>query len=94
MHGTENPLVIDGGDLACVRLLLRLRGRLADLAPGAVVHLIATDPAAPLDLPAWCHLTGHTYLGPVAGHGRPAYGLRVSAAPAATRPGNPWHPAR
>ena len=31
--------------------------------PGAVVHVIATDPAAPLDLPACCHMTGHTYLG-------------------------------
>jgi len=30
-----------------------------------VIHLIARDPAAPLDLAAWCHLTGHTYLGPV-----------------------------
>lgn len=34
-------------------------------AAGSVVHVIATDPAAPLDLPAWCPVTGHTYLGPV-----------------------------
>ncbi|GAA0944184.1 sulfurtransferase TusA family protein [Actinocorallia libanotica] len=86
------PVVVDGGDKACVRLLLELRARLEGLSVGTVVHLIATDPAAPLDLPAWCHLTGHTYLGPVAGDdGRPVYGLRVSAAPAPTRPDAPWH---
>ncbi|MFC7330199.1 sulfurtransferase TusA family protein [Marinactinospora rubrisoli] len=93
MHGDERPVVIDGGDRSCVRLLLELRGRVAPLAPGTVVHLIATDPAAPLDVPAWCHLTGHAYLGPVAHDGRPAYRLRTAARPRRTRPGAPWHPA-
>jgi tRNA 2-thiouridine synthesizing protein A len=58
---------LDGGDRRCVQLLIELRRLVADLAPGAVVHLVTTDPAAPIDLPAWCHLTGHTYLGPVPG---------------------------
>ena len=40
--------------------MLQLRLRLADLAPGAVLHLTARDPGAPADLPAWCGLTGHT----------------------------------
>lgn len=39
------------------------------------VRLIATDPAAPLDLPAWCHLTGHTYLGTVDGQQRSTYAI-------------------
>jgi hypothetical protein len=30
-----------------------------------VIHVVTDDPAVPLDLPAWCHLTGHDYLGPV-----------------------------
>ncbi|MFJ8390856.1 sulfurtransferase TusA family protein [Streptomyces sp. NPDC094438] len=50
--------------MLCVTLLLNLRARIATAAPGTIVHVIATDPAAPLDLPAWCHMTGHTYLGP------------------------------
>ncbi|MDL4817591.1 sulfurtransferase TusA family protein [Actinomadura opuntiae] len=93
--GSE-PVVIDGGDRSCVRLLLELRGRLADLEPGTVVHLIASDPAAPIDLPAWCHLTGHAYLGPVPSAspaGAPTYGLRVAERPRATEPGSPWRPA-
>ena len=29
------------------------------MPPGAVMEVIAHDPAAPEDLPAWCRLTGH-----------------------------------
>jgi hypothetical protein len=41
--------------------------------------LMADDPAAPLDLPAWCHLTGHDYLDPVTSPPGPAYAIRVAA---------------
>ncbi|WP_235834697.1 sulfurtransferase TusA family protein [Actinomadura logoneensis] len=76
-----------------MRLLLELRAHLAELAPGTLVHLLASDPAAPIDLPAWCHLTGHHYLGPVPeAPGTPAYALRVAADVRATRPDAPWHP--
>ena len=57
-------MTIDGGDRACVRLLLELRSRISGLPGGTVIHLIASDPAAPIDLPAWCHLTGHSLCVP------------------------------
>ncbi|HZB33945.1 MAG TPA: sulfurtransferase TusA family protein [Streptosporangiaceae bacterium] len=90
------PVVIDGGDRACVRLLLELRDRLTALPTGTVVHLLATDPAAPLDLAAWCHLTGHVYLGalPADRYPRPGYALRVAATPRRTDAANPWRPGR
>jgi tRNA 2-thiouridine synthesizing protein A len=44
------PVVIDGGDRTCVALLIELRGHITRLAPGTVIHLIASDPAAPIDL--------------------------------------------
>lgn len=89
----EPDLVVDGGDKLCVQLLIELRGHVAKAGPGAVIHLIATDPAAPVDLPAWCHLTGHTYLGQVPGTERPTYALRVSDAAKKTEPTRPWHAA-
>ncbi|GAA2889268.1 hypothetical protein GCM10010517_53350 [Streptosporangium fragile] len=93
-HDTAGePVVLDGGDRRCVQLLIELRRLVGDLAPGSVVHLIATDPAAPIDLPAWCHLTGHTYLGPLPASDRPAYALRVEPAALPTRDQAPWHPA-
>ncbi|MGR6914140.1 sulfurtransferase TusA family protein [[Actinomadura] parvosata] len=85
-------LVVDGGDKLCVQLLIELRAHVRAAGPGAVIHLIATDPAAPVDLPAWCHLTGHTYLGPVEG-ARPTYALRVAESAAETQESKPWHPA-
>jgi tRNA 2-thiouridine synthesizing protein A len=52
----------DAGAMGCGELVLELRFRLADLPAGARFHLIATDPGAPEDLPAWCRMTGHRLL--------------------------------
>ncbi|MBB4932842.1 tRNA 2-thiouridine synthesizing protein A [Lipingzhangella halophila] len=83
--------VVDGTGLVCVVLLIRLRDRIAGLPAGTVVHVTTTDPAAPLDLPAWCHLTGHTYLGAAETGAGLVHAVRVSAAPRPTRPDRPWH---
>ncbi|MBM4071914.1 MAG: sulfurtransferase TusA family protein [Planctomycetes bacterium] len=48
--------------MACGELLLSLRGRLNSMAAGAVLKVTAHDAAAPIDLPAWCRLTGHRLL--------------------------------
>lgn len=88
---------VDGGDLGCARLLVLLRARARDLDPGTVVHLTTADPVAPIDLPAWCRMTGHGYLGPVDartdadGTVRTTYAVEVGAAPRATDPDRPWH---
>jgi tRNA 2-thiouridine synthesizing protein A len=83
------PVVIDGGDRACGALLLALRARISGLPAGTVTHLIASDLAAPIDLPAWCHLTGHAYLGPIRA-APPTYALRTIATAVATDPASPW----
>ncbi|MFF8375581.1 sulfurtransferase TusA family protein [Streptomyces sp. NPDC015661] len=91
-HDTPAPdITVDGTGLPCVRLLLRQRKEIDGAEPGMVVHVIATDPAAPLDLPAWCRMTGHHYLGPVPGRAPDRYVLRLAARPTPTRPGAPWH---
>jgi tRNA 2-thiouridine synthesizing protein A len=75
----DQPLVMDGTGMLCVVLLLHLRARIAD------------DPAAPLDLAAWCHLTGHTYLGPLpTAEGGPAYSFTVTGTAKPTHPMSPW----
>jgi NifU-like protein involved in Fe-S cluster formation/TusA-related sulfurtransferase len=55
------PALWDAGDLACGELVLELRGRLAAM-PGRVLRVIALDPGAPEDIPAWCRLTGHSLV--------------------------------
>ncbi|MFJ3274059.1 sulfurtransferase TusA family protein [Streptomyces sp. NPDC086776] len=70
---------VDGTGLLCVTLLLRLRAAIDGAGPGTVVHVIATDPAAPLDLPAWCHMTGHDYLGRVPDDEHEVFALQLAA---------------
>jgi len=45
--------------MGCGELVLELRNRVLAIAPGAVLRLVAQDPAAPIDLPAWSRMTGH-----------------------------------
>ena len=55
-------VVWDAADLACGVLLLKLRGRMEGMRAGQVLRLVAQDPGAPEDVPAWCRLTGHALL--------------------------------
>lgn len=93
LHRTAkgDHVVIDGGDRACGELLLHMVGLLRDLEPGQDVRLIATDPAAPVDIPAWCYLTGHHYVGSGSQpDGRAHYNLKVTGGAAPVRADQPW----
>lgn len=54
---------IDARDLLCPLPVLRLRKALASSPPGHTIRLIATDPAALIDVPHFCAEQGHSYLG-------------------------------
>lgn len=49
----------DAGSLGCGELVLDLMLRMRALESGQVLRLVATDPGAPSDIPAWCRMTGH-----------------------------------
>ena len=53
--------------------VLELARRVTDggLPPGTTVHLLSDDPAAAVDVPAWCQMRGHVYLGSVGGSADP-----------------------
>lgn len=83
--------VVDGGDRACGDLLLVLAARTRFLAPRTLIRLLASDPAAAVDLPAWCHLTGHHFLGAGVGDDdRCYYDLQTSATARRTDSTQPW----
>ncbi|MCB9925022.1 MAG: sulfurtransferase TusA family protein [Planctomycetaceae bacterium] len=48
--------------MSCGDLVLALRGRMNALTPGTCLKLTAHDPGAVEDIPAWCRMTGHTFL--------------------------------
>jgi tRNA 2-thiouridine synthesizing protein A len=52
----------DAGDMGCGELVFLLAMRMRALAPGSILMLVARDPGAPHDIPAWCRLTGHVLL--------------------------------
>lgn len=54
--------VWDAGGLGCGELVIELRNRLKAM-PGRTLRLVALDPGAPEDIPAWCRMTGHELVG-------------------------------
>lgn len=56
-------LEIDARGLLCPLPVLRLRKRIEAMPPGAEILLLATDPAAVIDVPHFCNQGGHVYLG-------------------------------
>jgi len=63
LAGGQPMLLIQGGDLACGELLILVHKRVRGLPGGTLIGIATTDPAASIDIPAWCHLTGHDYWG-------------------------------
>jgi tRNA 2-thiouridine synthesizing protein A len=52
--------VFDSVERGCGDFILELRSQIAALAPGAVLMVASRDAGAPVEVPAWCRLTGHT----------------------------------
>lgn len=54
---------IDAAGLLCPLPVLKARKRLKAMARGETLRLVATDPAAVIDVPHFCHEAGHEFLG-------------------------------
>ncbi|HTS92712.1 MAG TPA: sulfurtransferase TusA family protein [Stellaceae bacterium] len=55
-------VLLDTKGLRCPLPVLKARRALRDLAPGAVLRVLATDPGAVKDFEAFCKTTGHRLL--------------------------------
>ena len=61
----------------CPLPVIALARAFPDLAVGEVVAVVADDPAAAVDVPAWCRMKGQEYLGQdAADDGTPRYLVR------------------
>jgi cysteine desulfurase len=60
---TEVALTVDALGLRCPQPVIELARRIGSVPVGAVVALLADDAAARLDVPAWCEMREHDYLG-------------------------------
>ena len=58
----DHVMRLDARDLICPIPVLKARKALKALPPGAVLEVLATDPAAPKDFAAFCDATGNVLL--------------------------------
>ena len=59
------PLVVDARGERCPLPVIRLARVARDLPPGTsavTVRVLATDPAAASDVPAWCRMRGQRFV--------------------------------
>lgn len=54
---------LDARGLLCPLPVLKARKRLQAMASGEVLRVLATDPAAVVDVPHFCAEAGHGFLG-------------------------------
>lgn len=62
---TEVPTshVVDASGLCCPGPILRLRQAIEGVAVGQRIEVLSTDPGFLTDAKAWCHSTGHRFVG-------------------------------
>lgn len=56
-------VVVDALGRLCPLPVIELGKRIGGVPVGAVLRVLADDPAARLDIPAWCRMTGQDFLG-------------------------------
>lgn len=54
--------LLDATGLSCPLPVLKARKALRDMAPGQTLEILATDPGAIEDIPAFCRSSGHELL--------------------------------
>ncbi len=71
---TAPDVEIDCRDLPCPRPIIELAKALALVPVGGRIAVVARDPAARHDVPAWCRMRGQEYVGEeLADDGVPRY---------------------
>jgi len=59
----EADIELDCRGMRCPLPIIRLANNIEDVAVGHTVAVVADDPAARPDVPAWCRMRGHDYVG-------------------------------
>lgn len=56
----DSDALIDARGLLCPVPVIRLARVARTLSPDCAIRVLADDPAARADIPAWCRMKGHT----------------------------------
>jgi TusA-related sulfurtransferase len=69
-------LRIDATGRLCPLPVIELARRITDVEIGAIIEVLADDPAAATDFPAWCRMRDHEFVGTEPAPGGTAYLIR------------------
>lgn len=70
---------LDARRLICPMPVIRTQEHIQNLAPGDELEVLATDPGALHDIPAWCRVHGHEVLATTESTGEIVIRIRVGA---------------
>ena len=73
------PVIVDSRGTLCPQPVIDLARAAKDAEPGTVIEVLADDPAAATDIPAWCRLRGAELLAARKEDGATRYLVRVAA---------------
>jgi tRNA 2-thiouridine synthesizing protein A len=59
-----DPSVLDLRGVGCASVLIELAAQARTDSTTRTVLVLTDDRGAPTELPAWCRMTGHHYVGP------------------------------
>jgi tRNA 2-thiouridine synthesizing protein A len=59
---TDDPAVVDARGERCPLPVIRLARLVRERPDLTIVTVLATDPAAAHDVPAWCRMRGHRFV--------------------------------
>ena len=69
-------VIVDARRLLCPLPIIRAEAAIHTMDSGMVLAVRSTDPGLSRDLPAWCRIHGHTFLG-IQNEGRELTGFVV-----------------
>ena len=52
----------NAGEAVCGALIVGLKRQFERIGPGEILHVTGASAGAPVDLPAWCRVTGHQLI--------------------------------
>lgn len=58
----NHDVLLDTSGLYCPEPIMLMHNKVRDMMPGAVLQVIATDPATTRDVPKFCQFLGHELI--------------------------------
>jgi tRNA 2-thiouridine synthesizing protein A len=78
--------ILDCTGQRCPLPVIAMARRLAELPVGTVLRVLADDPAAASDIPAWCRMRAQEFVGASTVDGIPAFDVRHTDPPDGSAP--------